>query len=162
MSASSWGCELKYNYQYFHWLWMCVSLLVRLRVEINLKAYQPIPWCVSLLVRLRVEITPINSYLRMIIVSLLVRLRVEIQELKIGHLMMYGQPPREAASWNIFKNGVNVNILLYKKLKIFCTITGAMLQPPESPDRLVYPSNDMTVLLWIWLRNDVTVYLKQH
>ena len=31
----------------------------------------------------------------------------------------------------------------------FCTITGAMLQPPESLDRLVYPSNDMTVLLWI-------------
>lgn len=34
-----------------------------------------------------------------------------------------------------------------KSGKFFCTITCAMLQPPESPDRLVYPSNDMTVLL---------------
>ena len=75
-----------------------VSLLVRLRVEMNFSqrvTYAPV---VSLLVRLRVEIDCIKNDICSALVSLLVRLRVEIAINDLVFLISSSQPPREAAS----------------------------------------------------------------
>ena len=148
LSASLWGCELKYKIYYPTEFWYgqppceavswndcinnitsisCVSLLVRLWVEMHGVHSQKRRLTVSLLVRLWVEIHT-KSYMEALqFVSLLVRLWVEISvspkhhfhsmsaslwgcELKckkVGIKMAeISQPPCEAVSWN---NNVRTN-----------------------------------------------------
>ena len=63
--------------------------------------------CVSLLVRLWVEITIATYLMKTARVSLLVRLWVEIKMVKKRFYIVHCQPPREAVSWNN-KKGVEV------------------------------------------------------
>ena len=77
-SASLWGCELKWLSNCSFRRWMPVSLLVRLWVEIHSRYRQPKPEAVSLLVRLWVEMFCVVLSNGMSWVSLLVRLWVEI------------------------------------------------------------------------------------
>ena len=71
---------------------------MRLRVEIKRLFLNQIAETVSLLVRLRVEMEPGVKLYRNLQVSLLVRLRVEIFTGTRQECVDYCQPPREAAS----------------------------------------------------------------
>ena len=79
LSASLWGCELK-------WQSHCLRLFQH---------------AVSLLVRLWVEISRLMKFSRMLVVSLLVRLWVEIL-IFLQFAWLPGQPPCEAVSWNFY------------------------------------------------------------
>ena len=101
LSASLWGCELKYNWCCKLWQRRKVSLLVRLWVEIFCTMYQIKTSRVSLLVRLWVEMAlPPHIFLYFPSASLWGC------ELKCFVLLPFvavlGQPPCEAVSWNIF------------------------------------------------------------
>ena len=105
-SASLWGCELKYH----HWLqnyadswsaslWGC-------ELKWNWNPGGQTGRCVSLLVRLWVEI-PTHCYHRFsLFVSLLVRLWVEMFSTRPLAIARASQPPCEAVSWNVMLPGV--------------------------------------------------------
>ena len=78
LSASLWGCELKYISGDTIFSGFVVSLLVRLWVEIGVCITAKNVCYVSLLVRLWVEIQLSSKHLKFAWVSLLVRLWVEI------------------------------------------------------------------------------------
>ena len=122
LSASLWGCELKWQLCKSHRTALFVSLLVRLWVEIQLWMYwkrslcQPpceaVSWnrggdthanryYVSLLVRLWVEIIATFYLWQKESVSLLVRLWVEILLILSKYDGQLRQPPCEAVSWNL-------------------------------------------------------------
>ena len=123
MSASLWGCELKWFLGSCGELREIVSLLVRLWVEIlmhlhirRLTLRQPpceaVSWnitiinsipvaVVSLLVRLWVEIWDNCRQFCTRIVSLLVRLWVEMYWDRYSFCPKRRQPPCEAVSWNV-------------------------------------------------------------
>ena len=99
-SASSWGCELKLKHVPQHLSKEVVSLFVRLWVEMDSSARMPSSSSVSLFVRLWVEI--INSFISYPVrpVSLFVRLWVEMLLLWLLRRSGGCQPLREAVSWN--------------------------------------------------------------
>ena len=82
----------------------CVSLLVRLWVEILIRFCERSFAGVSLLVRLWVEMSGRSGRDDQKIVSLLVRLWVEILSGRIVISSEIGQPPCEAVSWNKVSN----------------------------------------------------------
>ena len=121
-SASLWGCELKWPADIIYAGTLCVSLLVRLWVEMERAPFFSGASFVSLLVRLWVEMPWIIQSMRSPIsqppceavswnitrwttygefkVSLLVRLWVEIIPFTGILWMGNSQPPCEAVSWN--------------------------------------------------------------
>ena len=95
MSASSWGCELKYGKKDKMDGLRLVSLLVRLWVEISQFRKNLMTVNVSLLVRLWVEILRKSYTWQRLYVSLLVRLWVEMLE----HLVYRWGGLQSASSW---------------------------------------------------------------
>ena len=125
LSASSWGCELKWCWLYLQhvqeicqplreavsWNWNSqwsssrnntVSLFVRLWVEISGACLKCCKILVSLFVRLWVEIKIDVIPFSFVQVSLFVRLWVEISHLANTSMTRHRQPLREAVSWNTY------------------------------------------------------------
>ena len=100
MSASSWGCELKWRLHKILCGFLCVSLFVRLWVEISAGTSSTSAGSVSLFVRLWVEIQIHVQGCRITKVSLFVRLWVEMITGILQQKEIWGQPLREAVSWN--------------------------------------------------------------
>ena len=122
LSASLWGCELKWDNVQGQGLCSCVSLLVRLWVEIRFFANKFKWYLVSLLVRLWVEIYlavvssrfPWSASLWGCELKLVTGYSFNLQEESASlwgcelkscvsnrFLYLIGQPPCEAVSWNI-------------------------------------------------------------
>ena len=107
-SASSWGCELKYKLSFSPERPQCVSLFVRLWVEILMQSInsfwserQPLREAVSW------NIAHTSTSESSGIVSLFVRLWVEILSGERGGCFSRSQPLREAVSWNICSSPVS-------------------------------------------------------
>ena len=123
LSASSWGCELKYECVVHVRRDYVVSLFVRLWVEMchgfwllsgsyrqplreavswNINLLRSVLYgrAVSLFVRLWVEMSPVLAPMCALTVSLFVRLWVEIAREEAMQKLNDSQPLREAVSWN--------------------------------------------------------------
>ena len=129
-SASSWGCELKYDLREDCVDGESVSLFVRLWVEIFETLHSPtvhpgqplreaVSWnieigsiqnsfLVSLFVRLWVEIDRKQQKRWNVWVSLFVRLWVEMLVGATEEKLIDCQPLREAVSWNVFDDATNL------------------------------------------------------
>ena len=106
LSASSWGCELKYNPAYNIGMPSSVSLLVRLWVEMELKSRRTNRQMVSLLVRLWVEMPRLSrNFWTDNCQPPREAVSWNCSPLWQGHWLLR-QPPREAVSWNTYNSSI--------------------------------------------------------
>ena len=100
LSASLWGCELKFVDLWGETEGGKVSLLVRLWVEILLISLHWFQARSASLWGCELKCQIIHTRTQIIKVSLLVRLWVEIRPCGCGRMPQRCQPPCEAVSWN--------------------------------------------------------------